>query len=258
MPNLLFFSNQNYSVFNAQCNKTIVGASNRLGIALFVLFVFYVANLFAVSNVYASEHHGREHKNIQYKKYERNTVHSGHRSDDGERKYKKDKHNPSRYQSESNHQGHSGHKRDDNRSQGQHHSENKHRLIKSPSAHRPSHQYYPYYEKKHNVKKRYPKRYVSKRHSHYSAHEYKPHQRHYDKHYYSSRQHHKNEVAFLMGGIILGAVLANNDHYSKTHYSDGFKIQSYTRLRKSGCYEVAYEGGQRVLVEVPKDYCRAN
>lgn len=264
MLNLPFFLNQNYSVVNVQCKNIIISVLNKLGTRLYVIFAFIIANLFAVNSVYASETHGREHKNIPYQKYERNAVYSNHRINDGERKYKKDKQNNSRSRDESTYQEHKGyksHKRDHYRLHGNyrdHYSTSRHHSIKSPVIHRQSHQYYPHHEKKRTVKIRYPERYVSKRSPYYWAHEYKSHKKRYDKRDYSSRHYHKNEVAFLLGGIILGAVLADNGHYSKTHYSDGYKSQPYTRVRKNGCYEVAYEGRQRILVEVPTDYCQAN
>lgn len=79
------------------------------------------------------------------------------------------------------------------------------------------------------------------------------HHKHYGRHY---RHHGHNDVAFLLGGVILGAVLSDATR-ANDYYYDGFEHRRYRSLESSSCYQSYYDNGRRVLVEVPRDYCRA-
>ncbi|HEY7771813.1 MAG TPA: hypothetical protein VIC26_01420 [Marinagarivorans sp.] len=107
--------------------------------------------------------------------------------------------------------------------------------------------------RRHDVHRRHHKHYRSNAHRH-----------HRPPYYGSSHKHHKRyhhrgheNAAFLLGGVILGAVLSDASRASDHYYYDGFERRSFRHLHSSRCYQSYYENGRRVLVEVPRDFCRA-
>ena len=90
----------------------------------------------------------------------------------------------------------------------------------------------------------------------YSHHHRKYHRKHHTRHGHSDR-HSSHEAAFLLGGVILGAVLSDVNHAADDFYYDGRAARSYRNLRTETCYRSYYENGRRILVEASRDFCRA-
>ena len=78
-----------------------------------------------------------------------------------------------------------------------------------------------------------------------------------DKHRHHAKRHGSHEAAFLLGGVILGAVLSDVSNGHNDYYYDGRGARSYRNLRAQTCYRSYYENGRRVLVETSRDYCVA-
>ena len=106
------------------------------------------------------------------------------------------------------------------------------------------------------------------RHSDYGRHNnYVLEKRHYRQHIYNHHHHpsyHRHfshgvhyDAAYLLGGIIIGALIADVGTADGYYYTNGSGIYSYSVLRPSGWYESFYRNGERILMEVSERYCRA-
>lgn len=120
--------------------------------------------------------------------------------------------------------------------------------------------------RRHDVHKRHdhhfysPPRHHDKHRKHHHKHHAKRyhHSRHHNHHAKRHVRHHgSHEAAFLLGGVILGAVLSDVSNGHNDYYYDGRDTRSYRNLRAQTCYRSYYENGRRVLVETSRDYCVA-
>lgn len=102
---------------------------------------------------------------------------------------------------------------------------------------------------------------------HNRHHHYPVERRHYRPHIYNHHHHHSYhrhvshgvhyDAAYLLGGIIIGALIADVGTADGYYYNNGRESYSYSVLRQSGCYESFYRNGERILIEVHERYCRA-